>query len=154
MKSVRRTSTCGLWVLAASCLSLGCESTNTSETAGGPAAKLESAAVARFPDVPVPVGFTLVERNSADNTNVRTRFACHQMVGTATPQQVADFYIEKLPLNNWVWKADSTVAGERNLLFRKTDEWCHITLKRDGGKTVLRLWVMTIREGSTGVPKR
>ena len=154
MESVHRHPVIGLVVLTGAWLALGCESLDTNEPLPGTeSTKLEPAGVSRFPDVPVPVGFTLVEKDSVDYTNTSTRFACHQLVGDAAKQQVVQFYVEKLELSNWSWLADTSVAGERTLLFEKKDEWCQITLKRDGRRTKLRLWLMTVKP-SPGVRKR
>lgn len=147
MRPARQQLAYGLVVLGGAWLALGCEGMNQNEDPSGAAAKLRPMMVSQFPDVPVPMGFELVEQSSGDYTTATTRFISHERVGKAPKSKVADFYIETLQLSQWQFVADATVAGERNLLFQKTDDWCHVTLKRDEKdkeKTILRIWVMTL----------
>lgn len=111
----------------------------TSESKPIETKSLAVAQILKFDDVPVPFGFTMLEKESFAFQNDLTRVGLLKYAGRANIDQVVNFYKEQMPLNNW--EALNIVEYEKRVLnFDKKDESCIVTIERAAvGKTVITI---------------
>jgi len=88
---------------------------------------LEPQAVAKFSDLPVPMGFKLLATNSYSFESGGVRVAVLKYRGKATPEQVIGFYKEQMPIYSWNL-LNIVEYGERMLNFDTDRETCVIRL--------------------------
>ena len=84
-------------------------------------------------DIPLPAGFTLVDRSSEDWSGGSVRYLRHRYVGRADRQSVRAFYRKQMPLVRWKGISDSQVHGRVAMRFERDDETCTIAIERAGG---------------------
>jgi hypothetical protein len=82
--------------------------------------------------VPVPTGFSLVEKNSEDQESGVGRWARHLYRGSAPIQSVRNFYREQMPLQGWNRISDQNVKGTLSLRFEKANEACTVQISPTG----------------------
>jgi len=82
--------------------------------------------------VPVPEGFSLVDRNTEDYESGGRRWARHCYRGRADQFAVRNFYREQMPLLGWNLISDQNVKGVMTIRFENPDEACTIQIERDG----------------------
>jgi len=95
-------------------------------------------------DLPVPVGFELVENRSRNLAAAGARFVDHVYSGRADKFAVWRFYKRLMPINRWALVTDKFVQGEIQMDFEKESERCQVTVT-DGGflqPTVVKMAVM------------
>ena len=97
---------------------------------------LEPSVSAHFNDIPIPAGFRLIPADSYSFQNSNTRVALLKYIGKATPEQLINFYKERMPANNWNL-INIIEYGQRYLNFDKEDEACIIVLEQRGGKVLI-----------------
>lgn len=79
-------------------------------------------------DVPLPRGFTLVERSSDDWSSGTLRYVRHRYRGGSSPAAVRGFYARQMPLIRWTPVLDSFSKGRRMLQFERGPEVCIVTI--------------------------
>jgi len=80
-------------------------------------------------DVPVPVGFHLVEAISRHYTVGDQRFVDHTYEGRESKFDVERFYRERMPLKDWEPAGQQMVRGRFEQRYRKADELAEITVE-------------------------
>lgn len=101
-------------------------------------ALLEPQAIARFNDIPVPVGFKLIplESYSFETQGVRVGMLRYQ--GKANADAVANFYKEQMQIYNWNL-LNVIEYGQSILNFDRGNETCIIALLAKGGKVIVNI---------------
>ena len=84
-------------------------------------------------DIPVPVGFRLIDRSSEDWSNGRLRFIRHHYEGSGDKYTVRRFYREQMPLVRWSLISEGNVHGRHRLDFQRAGESCMIYIEDGGG---------------------
>ncbi|MCM8795499.1 MAG: hypothetical protein NC928_02255 [Candidatus Omnitrophica bacterium] len=99
---------------------------------------LEPQTMLKFSDIPVPVGFKSLPKDSYsfESGNVRTAVLKYQ--GKANPDQVVVFYKEQMPMYNWNL-LNVIEYGERILNFERENETCIISLSAKGNSISLTI---------------
>ncbi len=95
-----------------------------------------------IPDLPVPVGFKLVESVSRDYESDNLRFVDHTYRGDAALVQVKRFVNEQMPRKGWTLETSQFVRGVHTLRFRKGEELAVAEIAMDQnlfGQTTARL---------------
>lgn len=99
----------------------------------GPDATLAASPRPYEPDLPVPVGFRLVDRSSEDWSGGATRYLRHRYGGRADKYAVRRFYQEQMPLVRWTKISDGNVDGRITMRFRRGAESCTVTIDDKAG---------------------
>jgi hypothetical protein len=92
--------------------------------------KLVARSAAQVTDVPVPVGFSIDEKQSeATQTATGSRYINHIYTGRRNKDLVANFYFDQMPANH-KWRADwwGKTRGMWKLHFAKGPERCDVTI--------------------------
>jgi len=81
-------------------------------------------------DIPVPVGFRVVDSASEDrSTGTHRLYLRHVYEGDAAKAAVRSFYREQMPLSRWVNTSDGNVNGEYTLRYEKETEVCTVLIR-------------------------
>jgi len=127
---------------------LGCTMVSRKGKAGAPG-MLEPQAVFRFADIPVPVGFKLLSKDTYAFEGAGVRVGLLQYKGKADPGRAINFYKEQMPMYNWRL-LNVIEYGERLMNFDREDEICNIKLIPRG-----RTLYITVSVGpKTQAPKK
>ena len=121
-------------------LGTGCVSTTSSSQQVTAMPSLQTATLLKFPDVPVPVGFQLVDNESFAFQNTMMRVGLLKYTGRPTIDRVVQFYREQMPLHQWVL-LNLLEYEARILNFDKADETCIITIGKRGDRTQVTIAV-------------
>lgn len=99
---------------------------------------LDVASVLRFDDVPVPVGFKILDSESFAFQNDVTRVALLKYAGSRHADQAVWFYKEQMPLYNW--SPINIIEYERRILnYEKESESCIVTIESKGRKSIITI---------------
>ncbi len=112
-----------------------------------------------FSDVPIPMGFQIIEKASEDSmTGKRRVYVRHVYEGRADPYAVRDFYIERMPQYKWQMVNAGQVEGIHTMRFVKAQESCTLTIQRSksawGGTVRIQLLIMQEERGTQADRKR
>ena len=82
------------------------------------------------PDIPLPIGFRLVDRASEDHRSAgfRRLYLRHEYAGKADKHAIRSFYREQMPLARWRLLSDANVKGDFSMRFEKGTESCTIQI--------------------------
>jgi len=97
----------------------------------GQQAMLEPQAVLKFNDIPVPAGFKADLKDSYSFESNGLRVGLLKYTGSASPDQVVNFYKEQMLMYNWNL-LNIVEYGQRLLNFDRETETCVITLMPRG----------------------
>lgn len=92
---------------------------------------LESAAVFKFPDIPVPAGFKIIPQDSYSFETSGIRVGVLKYQGKADPDIVMSFYKTQMPAFNWNL-LNVVEFGDRILNFDRQNETCIVEVKAKG----------------------
>jgi hypothetical protein len=81
-------------------------------------------------DLPLPVGFTLVERHSEEKASAGRRAIKHVYQGRGSLQAVKNFYQHYMPQSEWIPIEHSLNRGVYLLRFQKGRERCEVRIER------------------------
>jgi hypothetical protein len=101
---------------------------------------LESQALLKFADVPVPTGFKVMAKESYSFESSGVRVGVLKYKGKANIEQVESFYKEQMPMYNWNF-LNVVEYGERLLNFDRDNETCIINLLPRGGAVIITISV-------------
>jgi len=80
-------------------------------------------------DIPVPVGFRILEDASEDyRQGGRRIFLRHRYVGSAAKISVRSFYRDQMTLSRWTPLRDFTLRGRHTMQFQKGEDYCTIVI--------------------------
>jgi len=99
---------------------------------------LEPQAMLKFSDVPVPVGFKMILRESYSFQSGGVRVGLLKYHGKANVDQVINFYKEQMPMYNWNL-LNIIEFNERLLNFDRDTETCIISLLPKGNNVLLTI---------------
>lgn len=114
----------------------GCSTVPKREREISQAPLLEPKALAKFSDIPIPVGFKFEPRDSYAFESVGIRAAALKYSGRAEAEQLINFYKEQMPMYNWRL-LNIVEYGERLLNFDSDSETCIIRMVSQGRKVTL-----------------
>ena len=146
---------------------IGCESSGSSRTSsvssgaadsGGynsPAPVQPTGLLAKarppVPDLPVPIGFDMVEDISRSYESAGARFIDHSFRGKARKFDVERFCRIQLPLKGWTFRGSQMVRGAFTMRYEKGNEFLevHIWSEESWGseKTTLQYNLQTLGRG-------
>lgn len=145
------------WVLALSMASLallaaGCpstSSTSTGATASGDPTELAAQARPPILDVPVPVGFRYVDKESYNFAAPGVRMLVHTYRGSGEKYAVRRFFHKQVPLAGWAYTTEGNSQGVITMDFQKEGEICRVTISEGGfwDKTEIKVHVYPIQGG-------
>jgi hypothetical protein len=103
----------------------GCKGTNEQEPV-----RLVASQQVYESDVPLPVGFSLLEKVSEYRSTGSARlYLRHTYVGGANKHGVRTFYREQMPSVGWGMVSEGNVKGEYTLRFEKGTESCSVLIR-------------------------
>lgn len=101
-------------------------------------------------DLPVPVGFKLMERMSEDRSVPGKRSVKHVYQGKERPMAVNNFYRHYMPQANWELLEQRLDKGVYSLKYRKGPELCDLRIERmpsePGSPTQVRAAIQSMME--------
>ncbi|MHC4563388.1 MAG: hypothetical protein ACYS8X_11510 [Planctomycetota bacterium] len=86
----------------------------------------------QIPDVPLPLGFELVEGRSRHFSAGNSRYIDHLYKGSANKFSVARFYKDHMPESRWQKGPDLFAQGTVTMRFTKGAEECHVVITGAG----------------------
>ena len=123
-----------VWVatlMVACCVVVGCNQARS----GSREVRLIASSRPYEADVPIPVGFKLVDEASEDrSTGVARLYLRHLYRGRGDKHAVRNFYREQMPLARWVKVSDGNVQGKITMRFEKSNESCTIEIRESAGR--------------------
>jgi hypothetical protein len=105
----------------------GCAIFPKKDTQPSGSALLEPQAILKFGDIPVPVGFKLLAKDSYAFESFGMRVGVLRYKGKANPDLVVKFYKEQMPMYNWNL-LNVVEYGDRLMNFDRENETCVIGL--------------------------
>jgi hypothetical protein len=118
-----------------------------------PASRLESQAILKLSDVPIPAGLKALPKQSYSFDNGGMRVAVLKYQGKANIDQVINFYKEQMPSYNWNL-INIVEYGQRLLNFERENESCIITIQVAGFWNEDALVTISLGPKSQTLPKR
>ncbi len=106
--------------------------------------------------VPVPEGFSLVEKNTEDYESGAQRWARHLYRGHAEQAVVRNFYREHMPLMGWTRVSEQYVKGTLDLRFENASESCTVQIAPTGffNRCTIQVVVQPFSRNSMEPPAR
>ncbi len=98
------------------------------------ATPLHTASLLKFSDVPIPVGFQLVDNESFAFQNEMTRVGLLKYAGRPEADRVVQFYLEQMPLYHWTF-LNLLEYESRIINFEKPEQTCIVTVGKRGDRT-------------------
>ncbi len=103
--------------------------------ASRPAARVMAPLASATPyldDIPLPVGFALVDQASEDWSSGSLRYVRHRYRGRSDKHAIRVFYREQMVLVRWTPLSESRVGGRCVMSFERGAESCTVTLDGSG----------------------
>ena len=129
----------------------GCATAGATSQQALPLAPLQAAATLKFSDVPVPVGFDVIENESFAFQNELARVGLLKYAGRPAIDRVVQFYREQMPLYNW-GLLNVLEYEARILNFEKPDQTCIVTVGRRGDRTQITV-ALAPKSGAFRAPR-
>lgn len=114
-----------LWVCMLLLLSHGCT--------GDPTVELQAQPQSTIPDVPVPSGFGLVEKQSRSRSRGNWRTVDYLYRGSENKFAVVRFVEKQMPAGGWQLMDKRFVQGRATMNFIKGNEVCVLSVYGDSG---------------------
>ena len=137
MQNVRRL---GYGVVIGALLVSGCAAPSESAKDRTMVTPLQTAALMKFSDVPVPVGFQFLDNESFAFQNELARVGLLKYAGRPAIDRVVQFYREQMPQYNWTF-LNLLEYESRVMNFEKPDQTCIVTIGRRGDRTQVTIAV-------------
>ncbi|MBU1125302.1 MAG: hypothetical protein KKC84_04695 [Candidatus Omnitrophica bacterium] len=118
---------------------LGCATSNRDSKLGN-ATLLEPQAILKFTDIPIPVGFIPLYKDSYSFESSGVRVGVLRYQGKADVEQVVNFYKEQMPMYNWNL-LNIVEYGERILNLDRDNETCIISISPKGKSVTMTITV-------------
>ena len=100
-------------------------------------------------DLPVPIGFHILEDESEDASTGRRRiYLRHVYVGSGETFTVRNFYRDRMPQYKWQMVNAVYVAGTHTMVFQKGQESCTVAISRSksGWSSGVRVQIIIMPE--------
>ncbi len=97
---------------------------------------LEPQSIGKFTDLPVPMGFKPIPKESYSFESANMRVALLKYEGKSSPEKVVAFFKEQMPLYNWEL-LNAVEYGQRLLNFERDQESCIVTVTPKGSGSLL-----------------
>ena len=100
-------------------------------------------------DLPVPMGFRILEDESEDAYTGRRRlYVRHVYAGSGEPFAVRNFYRDRMPQYKWQLVNAVHVSGTHSMVFQKGQESCTVTISRSksGWSSGIRVQIIIMPE--------
>lgn len=110
-------------------------------------ALLEPQAIARFSDVPVPVGFKFIPQESYSFETSGVRMGLLRYRGKGNPDLVVNFYREQMEMYNWRL-LNVVEYGQRLMNFDRETETCIVNIMPRSGSVEITIAVGPKAQGS------
>lgn len=128
----------GIFILGAAIFLLtgafGCASLSNKNSAQ----TLQAQALLKFPDLPVPIGFNILAKDSYSFESSGMRVGLLRYQGKANLEQVVTFYKEQMPMYNWAL-LNVTQYGDCIMNFEREQESCIISILAKGNTSVISI---------------
>jgi hypothetical protein len=115
---------------------IGCAS--LSDKGGSSPNTLQAQAMLKFTDLPVPIGFNMLTKDSYSFESSGMRVGLLRYKGKATLEQVASFYKEQMPMYNWSL-LNITEYGDCIMNFEREGESCIISISPKGNSATISI---------------
>lgn len=105
-------------------------------SAAGPAGQVRPVKPSPHPyvaDIPLPEGFTLVDKSSEEWAAGPIRYLRHRYRGRRSREAVRRFYRKEMPLVRWAPASESSIEGRCRMTFERAGETCAVTIVEDRG---------------------
>ncbi len=110
------------------------------------------------PDLPVPVGFDLMEDISRSYESAGARFIDHSYRGRDDKAEVERFCRIHLPMKSWTMRGSQMVRGTFTMRYEKGSEYLEVRIWTEeswtGDKTVFQYNVQTLGRGESEIYKQ
>jgi len=129
-----------LFVLWAICFlltgAIGCASLSNKEnpTPGS----LQAQSMLKFTDLPVPIGFNMLAKDSYSFESSGMRVGLLRYKGKATLEQIVNFYKEQMPMYSWNL-LNITEYGDCIMNFEREQESCIINVSPKGSSLTISI---------------
>lgn len=80
-------------------------------------------------DIPLPVGFRIVDRSNEEWASGPIRYLRHQYLGGGDRFAVRRFYRRQMPLIRWIAVEDNQIDGRIAMRFRRGGESCRVIIE-------------------------
>jgi len=117
----------------------GCASSVRSRDLSG-STMLEPQTLLKFSDVPIPVGFQIIQGETYIFESAGVRVGVLKYRGKANIEQITAFYKEQMPMYNW-HLLNMVEYGDRLLNFDRDAETCIVNLSPRGSATIITISV-------------
>jgi hypothetical protein len=124
---------------------IGCA--QTSEDRFSPPPRLVKSQVFFIEDVPLPNGFTKLDKSFSSTTGAIRNYR-HYYEGPGRRDSVRNFYEAEMPSYGWVQLTSYDADDEYTMLYEKADELCEIRITDDGKKAKVRVVIQPVRRWS------
>jgi len=101
---------------------------------------LEPQTLLKFSDVPIPVGFQIIQGETYIFESAGVRVGVLKYRGKANIEQITAFYKEQMPMYNW-HLLNMVEYGDRLLNFDRDAETCIVNLSPRGSATIITISV-------------
>ena len=113
------------------CASVGSKDASSPDT-------LQAQAMLKFTDLPVPIGFKMLAKDSYSFESSGMRVGLLRYKGKAALEQVVNFYKEQMPMYNWVL-LNITEYGDCIMNFEREQESCIISIVPKGSSSTISI---------------
>ena len=97
------------------------------------------------PDLPIPMGFSMVESISRSYESAGARFIDHSFAGSEDKIDVDRFYMHLMPKYGWTLRGRRLVRGTYIHMYEKKDEFCEVAISDRGGLTSSTMITFTVQ---------
>ena len=103
-----------------------------------------------IPDVPIPLGFEIGEKQTLEFGAGAARYLQHIYKGKADKWELKRFFRQQMQANRWQFVTYMLAAGEFSLEYEKDNERCRIMIADSGGLHLLHPTQIRIRLWTSG----
>jgi hypothetical protein len=105
---------------------------------GASAQSLQAQSSLKFSDLPAPLKFKMLAKDSYSFESAGMRVGLLRYQGKATLDQVVNFYKEQMPMYNWTL-LNITEYGDCIMNFEREGESCIVSIVPKGGQAVISI---------------
>jgi hypothetical protein len=95
----------------------------------------------QFDDIPVPLNFKHLPKESAVYVHSDIRTASLRYLGSARIEDIENFYLKQMPYQKWEFKTSLALEQKKKLLFEKGSERCEVIVENKGTDSYLDIMI-------------